>query len=144
MNLHRKKRRKSTLGAVKHSKRLCGKKIGMKPRGAFVQRWSVLSWDTLNVVPRIQGYCVTDWISGAMKSFCEPVWAGPLAPWCVRELTDKGRFLGGGVDTDSFCGRVRDGEGWDLETAFDMDLDHFCKLCRLEILRRHELDEPTE
>ena len=70
-----------------------------------------------------------------MKSYCEPVWAAPLAPWCVRELTDRGRFIGGGVDTNSFCGRVSLGLGWDLEGDVDIGNEHMCKLCRVEILR---------
>jgi hypothetical protein len=48
-------------------------------------------------------------------SFCEPSFAGPRALWCIRPLTKRGRKLGGGVDTDSYCGRVKDGYGWDLD-----------------------------
>jgi hypothetical protein len=45
-------------------------------------------------------------------SFCENVHAGPLARWHIRELTDKGKKLGGGADSRSLCGRQVD---WDLE-----------------------------
>jgi len=52
-------------------------------------------------------------------SFCEPVSAGPLAPWCIRPLTAAGKKLSGGVDTSSLCGRVKPpsaagGNGWDI------------------------------
>jgi hypothetical protein len=74
-------------------------------------------------------------------SFCEPVWAGSLAPWCVRPLTDKGRKLGGGVDTASLCslcGRVdpAKGGGWDLSAECTISLDHryMCVRCKTELL----------
>lgn len=50
-------------------------------------------------------------------SFCEPVWAGPLARWHVRLLDGAGRKLGGGITTDSLCGTVPAGKGWDLGVA---------------------------
>lgn len=47
-------------------------------------------------------------------SFCESTTASSRSPWCIRRLTDAGRKTGGGVDTPSLCGRVREGRGWDL------------------------------
>lgn len=68
-------------------------------------------------------------------SFCESVVAGPLSPWHIRELTDNGKKLGGGIDTGSLCGRVR--AGWDLErdvVGYPLDVvtdgrRHVCKVC---------------
>ena len=62
-------------------------------------------------------------------AFCEPVVAGPLAPWCIRPLTPAGKKLTGGIDTPSLCGRAKPvsepgGNGWDIarpvvESLFD-------------------------
>lgn len=52
-------------------------------------------------------------------SFCEPVTATSISPWHIRELTGKGRMLGGGIDTPSLCGRVEVNRGWDLETPIN-------------------------
>ena len=49
-------------------------------------------------------------------SFCESVTAGSLSRWHIRRLTSVGQKLGGGVDTDSLCGRVKSPDGWDLAT----------------------------
>ena len=65
-----------------------------------------------------------------MKSFCESIHATGISPWCVRMLTDKGTFLGGGVDTESLCGRVRVGLGWDLNVKFDPDSPNICPKCK--------------
>lgn len=60
-------------------------------------------------------------------SFCEPVMAGPLGPWHIRELTEAGRKLGGGADTESLCGRKM---GWDLDVEIsEFHLDRACKKC---------------
>ena len=62
-------------------------------------------------------------------SFCESVSAGPRSLWHIRLLSGAGRKLGGGIDTVSLCGRVKN--GWDL----DVDLTDFhlakntCKDC---------------
>lgn len=52
-------------------------------------------------------------------SFCESVMATSYSPWHIRQLTKKGRKLGGGIDTPSLCGRVKAGRGWDLETPIN-------------------------
>lgn len=76
-------------------------------------------------------------------SFCEPVWVGSAARWCVRPLTDRGRKLGGGVDTPSLCGRVdpAKGGGWDLSYECQVSLDHphMCLRCRDELKLREKL-----
>jgi hypothetical protein len=50
-------------------------------------------------------------------SFCEGVWATPYSRWHIRQLTEKGRKLGGDIDTPSLCGKIK--EGWDLEVEID-------------------------
>lgn len=64
-----------------------------------------------------------------MHSFCEPVWAGPRAPWCIR-AREEGELpkLGGGVKTASLCGRVQPGKGWDL----DVDFAYFMNLPKVD------------
>ena len=47
-------------------------------------------------------------------SFCESVTATGISPWCIRELTANGRKLGGRIDSDSLCGRVKATWGWDI------------------------------
>ena len=69
-------------------------------------------------------------------SFCEASWAGPLSPWHIRKLTSVGKKLGGGVDTNSLCGRINNGRGWDLSAEItDHHLDHSCKDC-VEIYKK--------
>ncbi len=78
-------------------------------------------------------------------AFCEPVVAGPLAPWCIRPVTEKGLKLSGGVDTPSLCGRVKPfpgGNGWDLEVRItDEQLTRsrppVCPRCLAEYRRIH-------
>jgi len=72
-------------------------------------------------------------------SYCESVTASAFSPWCVRELTHNGRFFGGGIDTDSLCGRVSDGQGWDLKDDVDIDDENMCLRCRKKIEFRHGL-----
>lgn len=71
-------------------------------------------------------------------AFCESVTASPISPWCIRELTKEGKKLTGGVDTASFCGRVRPPMGWDLNVDFKShltytktsgDAKHICPRC---------------
>lgn len=62
-------------------------------------------------------------------SYCEPTWAAPLADWCIRPLTDVGRKLSGGVDTESLCGRVLVNQGWDLDILVEPDKPGICKMC---------------
>lgn len=72
---------------------------------------------------------------GAKLSYCEPSHVTGMGPWCLRYLTDQGKKLGGGVDSFSFCHRVKPGAGWDLEADPPDDLqslreiDHVCKKC---------------
>ena len=47
-------------------------------------------------------------------SFCERARAGSQSQWHLRELTDKGRCLGGGADTKALCG---------AEVAWDLDVE---------------------
>ena len=68
-------------------------------------------------------------------AFCESVWAGPRSKWHIRKLTPEvGRKLGGGIDTPSLCGNVK--QGWDLEVR--LNLFHLrkvaCKDCREALL----------
>jgi hypothetical protein len=65
--------------------------------------------------------------SPVMYSFCESSYAGPRALWHIRELTARGKMLGGGIDTGSLCGHPKVREGWDINveiTAF-----HLAKNC---------------
>jgi hypothetical protein len=65
-------------------------------------------------------------------SFCESVTAIPLGKWHIRKITKAGKKTGGGIDTPSLCGLVRN--GWDLETDIidhpkDKLHDITCKEC---------------
>lgn len=79
---------------------------------------------------------------GEIWSYCEPSVAGPLAPWCIRRLTEAGRKLGGGIDTPSLCGRVKPPYGWDIPVPVDV-IEAFmrsrppvCKRCLDEMVQR--------
>lgn len=70
-------------------------------------------------------------------SFCESVTATSMSPWCIRKLTKTGRYLSGGVDTPSLCGRVRIRLGWDLAVSIDdkngqriLKTNGVCSKCR--------------
>lgn len=66
----------------------------------------------------------------ANYSFCEGVHATGYGRWHIRKLTEKGKFLSGGIDTDSLCGHVRKGWGWDLSVEIDeRRLQHCCLEC---------------
>jgi hypothetical protein len=53
-------------------------------------------------------------------SFCESATATSISPWCLRKVTPEvGQKFGGGVDTPSFCGRVKVRFGWDLEVPIN-------------------------
>jgi hypothetical protein len=70
-------------------------------------------------------------------AFCESVTASPFSPWCIREVTSHGKKFSGGVDTSSFCGRVKVPLGWDLDvevTSERLESSHICKNC-LQILK---------
>ncbi len=60
-------------------------------------------------------------------SFCETVTAGSSTPWHIRELTARGKMLGGGADTPALCGvKV----SWDLSTPFTISLAKCAALYR--------------
>jgi hypothetical protein len=63
-------------------------------------------------------------------SFCESVAATGRGKWHLRYLTDAGPKYGGGIDTPSLCGHVKD--GWDLEVEItQFHLEHnTCEECR--------------
>jgi len=73
---------------------------------------------------------VNDQAEPVKLSYCESETATSLSPWCLRELTDTGRQFGTGIDTPSFCGRVRAGHGWDLEVEVAFDEEKICDKCR--------------
>ena len=53
-----------------------------------------------------------------MKSklvYCESVHATSVSPWHIRETTEAGLKLGGGIDAPALCGRNLH-SGWDLNT----------------------------
>jgi hypothetical protein len=68
-------------------------------------------------------------ITMAEYSFCESVHAGPQSRWHIRKLSDKGKKLGGGIDTPTLCGKNMD--GWDVNVAIaGSNLSHCCVECR--------------
>jgi hypothetical protein len=73
----------------------------------------------------------------ASFSFCESVAAGPRSLWHIRRLTEKGYKYGGGIDTGSLCGHVKEKGGWDLHEV-DIDVHHLekntCGECRRKYL----------
>lgn len=64
-------------------------------------------------------------------SFCESIYATTSSLWHIRILTEKGCKLNGGIDTESLCGKVRIGRGWDLRVRARVTLNHpsVCKEC---------------
>jgi len=62
-------------------------------------------------------------------SFCEFHFAGPLSPWHIRKLSDKGPKYGGGIDTPSLC--ERSDLGWDIKANITLAglADYTCKRC---------------
>jgi hypothetical protein len=63
--------------------------------------------------------------------YCESVHASSRSPWHIREVTEQGLKLGGGIDTPSLCSRVK--SGWDLEVRITgKHAGHTCPAC-LEI-----------
>lgn len=68
-------------------------------------------------------------------SFCESTYATSVSPWHLRELTSVGQKIGGGIDTGSFCGRVRPQEGWDLVVPVTEDRVTNHAVCCLECAR---------
>lgn len=66
-------------------------------------------------------------------SFCESVATTGISPWHIRQLTEVGRKLGGGCDTESLCGRKM---GWDLKVELTQHhLGHACRKCVAEYQR---------
>lgn len=65
-----------------------------------------------------------------MYSFCESVHATSRSPWHIRQLTDAGMKLGGGIDTNSLCDLVKSPLGWDLDVVpTEHHLSHACAGC---------------
>jgi len=63
-------------------------------------------------------------------TFCESVFATGRSRWHIRRTTDVGPKFGGGIDTDSLCGHVKAGRGWDLEVRItEQHLEHACPGC---------------
>lgn len=63
-------------------------------------------------------------------SFCESIYATPRSRWHLRVLTSVGRKLGGGIDTPSLCGHVKERGGWDLDVEVnERQLVDACPLC---------------
>lgn len=64
-------------------------------------------------------------------SFCESIFAGPLAPWHIRRMTSVGKKLGGGIDTQGLCGFPKKRAGWDLEVGLTKHHlnNNACKRC---------------
>jgi len=63
-------------------------------------------------------------------SFCESVTASGSSPWHIRQLTNEGKKLGGGIDTTSLCGHVKPPYGWDLAVPItEYHLVHACTDC---------------
>lgn len=68
--------------------------------------------------------------SAGEYAYCESVHATPWSRWHLRRLTEEGLKLGGGVDTQSLCGRVKLRSGWDLDVPISSDHDdHTCPAC---------------
>lgn len=66
-----------------------------------------------------------------MFSFCESVFASGRGRWHIRELTNAGQKLGGGIDTGSLCGHVKARWGWDIDVEiFPFLLAECCPICR--------------
>lgn len=68
-------------------------------------------------------------------SLCEGLHPRDYSPWHIRELTDKGRRLKGGIDTSSLCGQVKRGRDLNGEVS-RVNTDWVCKKCRLIYLKR--------
>lgn len=68
-------------------------------------------------------------------SYCESIAATGRSAWHIRKLTKHGRFLGGGIDSKSLCGRIE--RGWDLAppvTKKALPLDHVCQKCQTALI----------
>jgi hypothetical protein len=60
-------------------------------------------------------------------AFCETDTAGGGSPWHIRELTGRGKKLGGGADTPALCGRK---VSWDLRPDVnELQLRGACVAC---------------
>ncbi len=75
--------------------------------------------------------------------YCEPVWASGLSKWCIRPRGYAGMKTGGGVDTESLCGRVPVDRGWDIDVPITLTHlfgkpAHVCSRCmeKLEDMTR--------
>lgn len=64
-----------------------------------------------------------------MLTFCESITATSSSPWHVRETLEQ--KFGGGINTNSLCGRVRASRGgWDLDVPFDSKHPAICLVCK--------------
>jgi len=68
-------------------------------------------------------------------SFCESVTATSISPWCIRRLEASGRHPGGGIDTGSLCGRVKEGNGWDIPVSVTASHPQACRKCVAVLVR---------
>lgn len=60
-------------------------------------------------------------------AFCETVAAGGGSPWHIRQLTTRGKKLGGGADTPSLCGKQ---VSWDVRPDInELQLTGACQAC---------------
>lgn len=77
-------------------------------------------------------------------AFCQKSFAALPMVWCIRELTHTGLHLGGDIDTDSLCGKVKAPQGLDVVMRITEDrLRHtpiICKQC-LAIYRASQSQE---
>lgn len=74
-------------------------------------------------------------------SFCEPVTAASSTAIHIRILSPQGRYLGGGVDTPSLCGRAM---AWDTEgpvTDESVGIRGTCPQCRLIFREARQMQE---
>jgi len=56
-------------------------------------------------------------------AFCERNGASSSTPWCIRQLSNAGPKYGGGIDTNSLCGKVQADRwgGWDVDVEITED-----------------------
>jgi hypothetical protein len=60
-------------------------------------------------------------------AFCEAATAGGGSRWHIRELTRRGKMLGGGADTPALCGRQ---VSWDVRPDVnERQLQGACPIC---------------
>jgi hypothetical protein len=74
-------------------------------------------------------------------TYCEPPNVAANRPRCIRRMTNTGRHLFGGIDTESLCGRVKPldvggfgGHDFSMPVEQMMEPREVCKAC-LAVLR---------